>query len=687
MSIVPKLTELGSHQKWLASADQKQLSTSMRSTWHEHRKQKRWLLKNHPEAALQDEVLGEILNLEISPRQHTRMAEWQFTQFAVGEMTDISNQQQKITGAPLLAMAAGSAGDTLRIVRPSTNFWSLGEGEGEPVRLLEHAAHQETLWTKDIGTIRCIQAVVSTKRFDPVRWLVVQRASSTSVFRPEYRKVPVVSETFSGTGPQAPSHIAPNLLFKISTTQTGVNPHCDASFNPGIRSAPAQLAIMDEGGNWTIWEISGTRKKVTKHPKAQLRKCGNIHKGVRDRPSSRAAAKPQWHAIFWVGRAPTHDAEDEFDEGEMAADEAASSFPTLKRSSILLLCNRKLLRLLDLETNQFLPDFHFMSTESKDLILDVQVDKEDSRYFYVVTTSRLFILAVLTTVDAVDGLLTKKVLILQSFPHLRSKLDRNLKVTIADGATSSTGRTVHVILYSQYSSWYDVFYIRYSRQFPEQIVCHHGSLLSRDIASKAVNGGLQTLCVTPTPILLRQSDGGFDAHRVYFGGEERYFQFFSFGADLDLSYCLGSSSTVIWRKGVLTTRRVAETELISGARPKSRPHIAKLEKYSRQKVEREKAVRYLATRFIVADSVAEFRYRDDIITASVKAATTSNQPTKLLSRMVAPVHEQFHDMLRKLWPKNDRSKEVAIFGAAPFDPVFVAFQEALETKSLPLKTM
>lgn len=673
----PNIIELGSHRQWLNSTSQKPPSNSSRSAWHENRKQKRWLLKNHPEAALAEEELGDLLAVENAPRQHSRIATWQFNQFAVGEMTDTSSPQQTVS-APLLAMATGSAGDVLRIARPAVNFWSLSGSENTAVRLLEHAPHQETLWTKDIGTIRFIRSIVSTRRFDPVRWLAVQRDASTTVFRPEYQKVPVVSETFSGTGPQAPSHIAPNLLFTISKNQTGGNPHCHLDFNPGVRSIPAQLAIVDDGGNWTLWEVTGTRKRVAKNPKAQLFKCGNIYKGVRECLKRKVSPQPQWHKIYWVGRAQDTSDED-FDEEDIATAEVVSSFPPLERSSILLVCNEKLLRLLDFAENNFLPDLRFLSEGSKDVIIDVQVDGRDLRYFYVITTSRLFVVAVLTVDDAVS----KRASILQSFPHLRSKLDRNLKVTIMNGPASPTERTTLVVLYSQYTNWHDVFCIKFSRQFPERIVCHHGSFVSQDTVSKVADKGLQTLCVVPTPLFTQQPSGGFDTRQKYLDPGAIYFQLFSFGTDLSLSYCLGTSS-IINRKNEIVPRKVPDVELAEGVGKGLRIHVTKSDRLSRQEFERQRAVRYLSTRFIVADSLAEFRYRAIAATGIRSAKMRTANPAR---RMMAPVHEEFRGMLARLWADSDSSSKVDIDRAAEFDPVFVTLQEALETRRLPLKSM
>ncbi|KAH6645783.1 RNA polymerase I-specific transcription-initiation factor-domain-containing protein [Truncatella angustata] len=681
-SHVPETRELGSHHEWLATASHSPSPVSNRDTWHEIRKQKTWLLKSHPEAVLGNSELGELLAVGSSSGQTAQTSSWQLTQFAAGEMTDTSNGQEVI-GAPLIAMAAGSAGDVLRIVRPVSNIWQLDNDGKANVHLLEHAQHQETLWTKDIGTIQRIRAIVSTRKFEPVRWLAVQREFGTSVFRPEYQKVPVVSETFSATEPQAPSYIAPNLLFTIPKSQTGCNLHCDVAFNPGARSKPAQLAIIDEGGNWSIWDVTGTRKRTYKQPRAHLTKCGSILDGILARLPRKHTPNPQWHKVLWLGHSSVHD--DDFDEESPSGSKPASVFPSLERSSTLLLCNQKMLRLLDVDLEEFLPDLRVITDGSKDLILDVQLDSQDPRYFYVTTTLRVFVAAVFTPDTLSQERTIRRALILESFPHLRNKNDRHLKLTVTAGPTSSADRTSLVVLYSQHSKWHDVFYIGFSRKFPERIVCHHGSLVSRCSSSRTSDGGLQTLCLHPTLLMAKQPlDLTLGAH-AHSSRESTFFQIFSFGTNFSLSYCLGMSSNHRWKDDLLSIRRLPEAGAKKVTEENSQ-YRSKFCRLSRVELERKRAVRYLSTRFVLADSVAEFRYRGD--RAAPTKSATRLQATEVFQRMIAPVMESYRHALTALLAESHGSPiDLGIYGDAPFDPVFIALQEALETKSFPRKLL
>jgi RNA polymerase I-specific transcription initiation factor RRN6 len=686
-SEVPKFREVGPHHEWIA-ASHAPISKQLKGTWHENQKQKKWLLKTHPEAALGNDVLEELLALEDSPCRHGQTSSWNQTQFAIGEMTDISDPR-KISGMPLLAMAAGSAGDVLRLLRPKTNVgvWHAGKDANLKLELLDHSDYQETLWAKDVGTIRRVQSVMSTRRFEPVRWLIVLRDFGTTIFRPEYRKAPVVAQTVPGSYPQTASHITPNPLFTLPKSQTGYESQSDVAFNVGIQSKPPQLALVDEGGNWSVWDITGTRNRTYRRPKPRLSQCGSIRKGAHQNLSRKPAAKPQGHRILWVGRSNPEEEYGAFDEEEDSVPQRSSLFPPLGRSSTLLLCNQKTLRLFDLDANIFLPDLHFVADNSNDAILDVHADAQDPRYFYVVTTSKLFVAAQFSTRAAMQIEVVKKSMILHSFPHFRARMDEKLKIAITPGPPLMGKRTSLVFLYSQNSSWYDVFCIMFSKEHPERVLCYHDRVVTKSPLGMNEDLSLQTLY--PSPVLTVTPPGSMvmDEPRVFPGHQTRFFQLFAFGTDLSLSDCLGASSTLDWSHNVPSIERLSmpeQSDLESRSRVRYRK---KSNKFSGQELERRSAIRYLSSRFVVADSFAESQYGNAGFTAT-KESSMSIAMHKPLRRMIQPIYECLYNALRDLGMGRDLSSvEMEIYGAAPFDPVYVALQTALETESLPLRTL
>ncbi|ORY64394.1 RNA polymerase I-specific transcription initiation factor RRN6-like protein [Pseudomassariella vexata] len=662
----PRFQEIGPSQEWFPVSRSLSSSTT-NETWRSTQRQSVWLLKNHPVAALGNGVLGEALslaNLSCRPNQSTP---WQRSQLAVGEMADTSNPQKTGT-ASLVAMAAGPAGDVLRLVRPTTEYWKWDNDESVALRLSGHESIQQTLWTKDIGTIRQISAVVNTKRFEPVRWLVVQRDWGTSVFQPEYQKAPVVSESVPAAGSREPSRIAPNPLFTLLRKHTGCDFHSDASFNPSIRSKPSQLAIIDEGGNWTIWDITRIRSKASNRPQLRLHKYGSIQKGLREQLSHKPATDPQSHRILWVGSsAASHDDWYDSDDEDDAESQFNPAFPPLQRSSTLLLCNSKAVRLFDLDTDSFLPDLEFIPEGSVETILDVQINVQDPRYVFVATTSKVCVMGILSSSDPTLEKGEKRALVLHSFPHMRDSYDQNLKLSVTSGPRhSSDHRLSLVFMYSEGSSWFDIFYFSMSKKRPDQVSCYRDTMVSEGVSNAGTGRSLQKLHIIPTAVTAQREQVPTAGARLLTDQRVRYYQMFSLGIDLSLSCSLGACLSQDWNQTLIPNRKVAK----------------KL-----NESERRKLIRYLGSRFVVPDQFAGFYNGSNVTNPKCGhiPRTTFGQSHR---RLIRGVYEHLQNISEEAAGRIEGTPlDMEIFGAAPFDPVYVTVETALETGILPSKTL
>lgn len=658
----PRFEQIGPSEIWYTASHEVDEKPSGRP-WHVAQQQKKWLLKNHPEAALGNDLLDDLLIPELSPRLGDGHVPPQHTQLALGEMLDTS-MPNNIRGVPLIAMAAGSASDVLRLIRPRLESWQLKHNPAVSLQTYGKDEAQEMLWTRDIGVIRRIKTVMNLRRFEPVRWLIVQRDAGTSVFRPEFQRVPVVSEVFSGHGPQQPSHINPNFLFAIPTRLTGCDSHADVSFNPGVKSETPQLAIVDQGGRWTVWGVSGTRARVHARPQLALYRCGDIRKGVRSRISQRPSPAPQWHRIAWVGAAPGEydDDSDDYEEGYAAeSPQPRAAYPPLQRSSTLLVCSRKALRLVDLDADAVLPDLSFLSHDQS--ILDAQVDTGDLRYFYVVTTSTLFVAVLITTRNPSTGKAAKQASILHSCPHLRDTSSGDLQLSIVPGPRLPKHRTALVHIYSRDSNWVDLFCVTKSKVHPDQVACHHERLVCGGASQSKLQ--LQTLCLNPVVARASCKDLTGDS-RLYIDQRIRYYQLFHLGTNLSLTCSLAVSSGHGWDHKFLP--QPDATDMV----PKQK--------------QRKFVVRAMESRFIIPDSLSEFRYRTEALRLAIdgKAASTprvARRPFRSLYDHIQAVSSG----LLSTYSGSDIDMELQ--GAAPFDPVYLAVQDALATKRLPLKTM
>ncbi|XDG03247.1 hypothetical protein ABKA04_002862 [Annulohypoxylon sp. FPYF3050] len=464
--------ELGFHKTWRPATGSTGLQSpgsSASKAWYASKKQQKWLLKANPEARLGNEFIYDELLSSNSLSEAHENEPWSSSLLAIGELTDASDPQS-VSGAPLVAIVTGEANDVLRLAKPGIEEWQWQSEDDVSVEFRDLTEHDDSVLFKEefAGSIRLLKSVVDSKRYDPTRWIIVQRDTGTQVFQPEYRLAPTIS-AYDGKGKI--SRIAANPLFFISRDQTGGNVHLDASFNPGVRSNPPQLGLIDECGFWSIWDIAHTRLRSSRKPKARLRKCGHIEQGVLDRLPSKGTGESQWHKILWVG-CPSEDSQEFELEEDAETPEAHSSFPQLVRSTTLLLCNTKLIKLLDLSNNSILPGLPFIAERSRDCILDVHQNPRDTQYFFVLTTSKLFVVRAYSASGQEWGQAQKQWKIILVVSHLRDGFDRKLKLAVAPGATLPERATSLVYISSTSNTRIDLFCVTMMKSDPSRVAYH-----------------------------------------------------------------------------------------------------------------------------------------------------------------------------------------------------------------------
>ncbi|KAI0186590.1 RNA polymerase I-specific transcription initiation factor RRN6-like protein [Xylaria flabelliformis] len=495
----PVLSLLGPCKTWIPAepahvADSPSPSGTL---WEQSRRQKKWLVKNYPEASLGNYVLDDHFAEEsraLSPQrdscEHTCV-------FALGELTNTS--LQKNTGVPLLVTVSGSANNILRLARLDQERWTWSREPNVAVRLSEVATEKPALWIdEDLSPIRRVKCIVDQKKYNPTRWLAVQRDSGTTIFQPEYRKAPE-----DGSPEGNDSRIAANPLFHLSREETGGNIHSDISFNTGGRSNQPQLAVIDERGFWSIWDVRYTRNKSSGKSAPSLKACGHIDHGVLQQLPYRDRSTTRWHKILWVGR--SEDNLDLLGKLDLDADNDESSsqsaFPSLQRSSSVIVCNLQQVRLFDLNAGVYLPDMEFLRHDSVDCILDIHIT-HDPQYFYVLTTSKLFVVRAYSRPGVQWDQPEKVWSIVFSTPHFRSPFDRSLRLALAPGVTSDQATSL-VFIYSSTNPWIDLFCLEFSPTHPNGVRCRANVPGLSSLQNTMFNNATRTLCINPIPIIVK----------------------------------------------------------------------------------------------------------------------------------------------------------------------------------------
>lgn len=654
---------MGAYKKWYSGnpAPQSPDETSG-STWQKCRRQKTWLLKSHPESRLGNGVVHDLLSEAHSPQEPDHDALWHPALFALGELTDRSNAQS-VSSAPYLALAVGGANNVLRLIRLDQVEWRWKGDEAVGLRLLDVSDYQPATWEGGIGSIRRMKCVVDPKRYDPTRWLIVQWDSETRVFQPGFGKLPIGPRLPGG---EEPSRIATTSLFSLSTSETGGSSHTDAAFNPNTRSKPAQLGLIDEKGYWSIWDVAGIRLKASRKARINLYRCGNIQDGVLKQLPYQATGRSDWHTIFWVGSSedPLHELEDLDLEDDTTLPQPQSAFPPLERSSTLLLGNSKLLRLLDLNTNTFLPDIAFVPRLGLARILDVQPSPQDPRYFFVLTTSRLFVVGLFSTPGLRWDEPIKYWSILLSSPHHRDGSGPSLKLNIAPGANSKGLITTLATIYSTRNAWLDVFHVNIAKHNPELInFCREA--VNREASGNSLrSSSLQAIQLCPVTVASQSSEALSETTRLVVQQQIRFYQLVTLDTHFNIVSELCTSSTKPVNR--ITTPN------------------HKIKKPTNHLRERKKMIQHLGSRFIVPDYLAIVESGWDLSRRDVERKNRHSTPLAP-KRFLKLLYEQFGDTFKGS-THNQVTFEDA-FGSNTFDAVHYAVQEATTTCKMPATTL
>ncbi|KAI0485425.1 RNA polymerase I-specific transcription initiation factor RRN6-like protein [Xylaria cf. heliscus] len=501
--------------------------------WEQNRRQQRWLVKNHPEASLGNYVLHDHFleeSLALSPQQESS---GHACFFALGELTDVSLRRN--TGVPLLVTVSGSANNVLRLARLDQERWTWPREPNVAVRLAEAATEKPALWIdQDLGPIRRVKCMVDCKRYNPTRWVAVQRDSGTTIFQPEYRKGPADSNLKEDA-----SRIAANPLFHLWKEQTGGNVHSDVSFNPGTRSKPPQLAIIDERGFWSIWDVGHTRlKKSSGESAPRLSACGHIDHGVLEQLPHRDRSNTRWHKTLWIGR--SEDNMDLLGKLDLDADNeelsSQSAFTPLQRSTSLLVCNPQQVRLLDLNTGVYLPDLEFLRHDNVDCILDIHT-AHDPQYFYILTTSKLFVVRAYSRPGVAWDQPEKVWSVLFSTPHFRSPFDQSLRLALTPGVKADRTTSL-VFIYSSTNPWIDLFYIEFSPTDPNETRCRANVSGLSSLQSTVFDNAIQTLCINPMPIIVKAPESLTKMGRDLAKQRLKLYQIVALRSDMSLVFAL-----------------------------------------------------------------------------------------------------------------------------------------------------
>ena len=492
--------------------------------------QKNWLLEYLPEASIPDEDIESLLLEEIAASQRKKQPAPLGTAslFAVGEVADL-RESESTRSHPVLAVASGMSGNVIRLISLAREDWIWTEADIK-VRLLTANTKLEGEVCHDGVPVSLVKFAIDSGKYDPIRWLLVQTGASTTVYEPELRTIPLPAGNPSAraSGQSVASHIFDNPLFTIPCHRTGGSTQADVCFARHLGSKAPQLAIIDQAGYWSLWDITGRQTIRPKHLKPVLRMCGNSISGFIPRLPSNSLNEPQPHKILWLAlqRKPKQSRRLTSRARSPSMHPHGSAEPESQPPrQVLLLCSPKSLHLFDVAAQALHWFTYPVLPKNTHRILDVAPSRVDPAQAFILTTTKL--LWVVARKSKKKGLALD---ILASCPHQKDVNDPTLRLDISPGAYINDHKACFVCVRSAKDAEMTVFW--FINPGPDTPAEYHRDLISLNSPSNFIG-----LTILPAERRVSDEPTSAEGHAMR-RPQLRFFQLLTLGQDLDVHSAL-----------------------------------------------------------------------------------------------------------------------------------------------------
>jgi RNA polymerase I-specific transcription initiation factor RRN6 len=493
--------------------------------------QKHWLLEHLPEAAVVDESIESLLLEEIAASQPKKQPAPTATAplFSVGEVADL-REAESTKGHPVLAVASGISGNVLRLISLVREEWVWVEAD---IRVRLHAANPklEGEWCQDGVPITLVMFAIDSRKYDPIRWLLVSTGASTTLYEPELRMIPMpaASAATRVSGRSVVNQIVSNPLLTIPCERTGGSLQADVCFIRHVDADTPQLAIIDQAGYWSLWEITGRRNLRPKNLTPVLKMCGNTVSGYLPRLPSHSLADPQPYRVLWLSMGQR-----EVRRSSRSASRTRSPSEYSRMSvepeqqpprRVLLLSSPSSLQLVDLSEKKLSSVSHLVLQKNTHRILGVAASRLDPAQAFILTSTNLLWVVVRTSrKDSIN------LDILASCPHQKDVNDPTLRLDVSPGAYINDLMACFVCVRSTKDTNMTIFW--FINPQPDTPVRYHRDFITLDSPSKFIN-----LSILPAGRRMGDEPTS-EAGRAMRKAQLRFFQLLTLGQDLDVHSAL-----------------------------------------------------------------------------------------------------------------------------------------------------
>ncbi|KAL2002477.1 hypothetical protein VTN02DRAFT_6699 [Thermoascus thermophilus] len=387
------------------------------------------LLNIHPELAAGSSLNEtEALSRAISATTDTcdpRVS----TLIDLGHAVDLENDASGNRTVPIAVVASGECGDSISFLKIEDEVVEWRQQKLFRARVPSIGNTEATKWAGGGAPVR--QICFAQTAEEKATWMAARFSLSTTIFRPLYRRTPISThygrnDVQSVPAPLRNSHLDPNPLVDISSSQTGGHPHADVAFNPWYQK---QVAIVDECGNWSIWDLSGRQRRSKSNWLATCVKSGSLPwlGSSEGGDSNEQPHHDGWAAIEWVGDVNS-----------------------------LVVCDRRRIILYRLESDSvFSHPIELGLKRRSEWILDIKRSSSNLSHAFILTTSRILWLDTSSVVSASRRDSNPSLVPQLSWRHFRDPEDTTLRL-----ASLQMGDDFLVVLYSRLNNLAQAF------QFP-----------------------------------------------------------------------------------------------------------------------------------------------------------------------------------------------------------------------------
>ncbi|EFW98789.1 duf1000 domain containing protein [Grosmannia clavigera kw1407] len=494
-----------------------------------------WLWEHAPSVLVGTTGPWDGLTKEFEAAASIKPFEAKLPLLAYGEIANHSGWIPSTCSA--FATAAGSLGHILRIVRTHEQEVGWARTYGSSLDFTTADTADEGHWCSSVP-ISQIKFTAPAQTESSLRWVLAQTDIATFMLEPVLQEKPVqTAHAACSYVSRGPSRISVNLVMQISAEDTGGEPHNDVSFNPGLDGAASQLAIIDKGGNWSVWDIKVNPKAHKNRIHRSIRTKGRFIDGIPTAlPPAGVHGRRSLYRVVWLPAANS---------------EMGETGDTQCRT--LLMCNDVLLKAINVESQEPVQIVGVTRQNGLDALLDIHLCSTEPSRVFVLTSTTVFWLD-LALVDSGTGLEStiashdetakgqsqkKHPAVLLSCPHLRDPTDGTLKLCVAPSRPFLGRNASLVCVYSTTHAEVSVF--RFAEPGLREQACFEQQLFRlRPPTKQGQQGrhGEQSILVLPKAVQEdlggRTGRGRRDVGLHYTAAGVRFFQVIALGPNLDL---------------------------------------------------------------------------------------------------------------------------------------------------------